>query len=748
MQIKFLYAAAAVITLAVVAGLEIETHAASTAQQSAIEEAAWIDSLATAIYQINTLSNEVTGSVSPRAAAQWQRRHSSLGSILARHTDNEPLARRLTTMASYHAKIGQVFEKIRSAHNGADGADGALRTDPQAVRLRTLVDALASEADALAAENQRNLAEVWERSRQIEVLFNGTMITLLVGLGLIVAFRVLRPLLSLREGIRTFADGRPDFRFDALERDEIGEVKSAFNQMADSLDRTMVSRDRLLIEIAGRRRVEEDLARSESDLRAILDNLVDVFYRTDSAGRVTMVSRSIETVLGYAPDEVVGRRAADFHYDREGRDRLLAALDANDGRVRDFEVRMRHKSGHPVWISTSSHRRAEADGGAGIPFPAIEGVFRSIEERKHLEKRLWTQVTLTRSLIDASDDAAILIDTSGCLLAANAVFAQRFGRPAEHLVGTSVWEMFPPDLARSRKAACDEALAGGAPVHICDERDGLHYSTAIFPVRNADGRIECLAAFSRDVTAAVESRRRIDTYITEIKRSNEELENFAYVASHDLREPLRMVSSYLSLIERRYGGQIDQDGRDFIAFARDGAVRMDRLVLELLELSRIGRHGAPLVPMPLKPAIDQALAALGSAIAAQRATVDIAASFDDRTIVGDVNQIALLFQNLIGNAIKYHAPDRAPQVRIGCDESGADPVYFIADNGIGINPGNFERIFGIFQRLHTREEYEGTGIGLALCRKIVERHGGRIWLESEPGRGSTFHFTLPGPAAG
>jgi PAS domain S-box-containing protein len=398
---------------------------------------------------------------------------------------------------------------------------------------------------------------------------------------------------------------------------------------------------------------------------------------------------------------------------------------------------MRHKRGDPLWVSTSAHLRS-----GGGP-QEIEGVFRSIEERKQLERMLRGQANLTQSLIDATNDGAILIDAAGTLLAVNTVFANRFRQPIDALVGTCVWSLFPPDVAEARRSVTQETLIRGSMTHLRDERDGHHFTNVIYPVANSDGQFDRIAFFSRDVTAEVEGQRRIDSYIAEIKRSNEELEQFAYVVSHDLREPLRMISSYLSLIERRYTAQFDRDGLDFIAFARDGAIRMDRLVRELLDLSRIGRLGAPMVRMPIRPAIDQALRSLSAAIESEGAVIDCDPRLDAIEIAGDGNQIAQLFQNLIGNAIKYHTPDRAPIVAVGCRDMPGEPVFFVKDNGIGIESRDFERIFGIFQRLHARDAYEGTGIGLAICKKIVERHGGRIWVESSPGAGTTFAFTLP-----
>jgi light-regulated signal transduction histidine kinase (bacteriophytochrome) len=230
----------------------------------------------------------------------------------------------------------------------------------------------------------------------------------------------------------------------------------------------------------------------------------------------------------------------------------------------------------------------------------------------------------------------------------------------------------------------------------------------------------------------------------ELKRSNTELEQFAYVASHDLREPLRMIASYITLLERRYLAKLDDDAREFIAFARDGAERMDRLIRDLLEYSRIGRIAQPMVAQPLKPLLDEALLTLRMKLEEAGADLRLDPGLDAVPPVFVCrDEVARLFQNLVGNAAKYRAPGRPPVIAISATVEAGWVSVAVADNGIGISPENYDRVFLIFQRLHGRNQYEGTGIGLSICKKIVERHGGRIWVESEPGKGSTFRFTLP-----
>ncbi|BAE50630.1 sensor histidine kinase [Paramagnetospirillum magneticum] len=223
--------------------------------------------------------------------------------------------------------------------------------------------------------------------------------------------------------------------------------------------------------------------------------------------------------------------------------------------------------------------------------------------------------------------------------------------------------------------------------------------------------------------------------------TNAELEQFAYVASHDLKQPLRMVSSYVTLLERQARDRLKGDELEFIAFARDGASRMDRLITDLLEYSRTGRNADQFQPVALDSVLAEALHNLKVPVEEAAAEVEAAQSLP--TVRGNRGELVRLFQNLIGNAIQYRTADVRPHIRISCHADQAGWVVSVRDNGIGIPAEQCERVFGIFQRLHTRAQYEGTGIGLAICKKIVEVHGGRIWVESESGEGATFFFTLP-----
>ncbi len=251
---------------------------------------------------------------------------------------------------------------------------------------------------------------------------------------------------------------------------------------------------------------------------------------------------------------------------------------------------------------------------------------------------------------------------------------------------------------------------------------------------------EAIRSLQNEITERRRAEAALEKKTEELGRSNRELEQFAYVASHDLQEPLRMVTSYVQLLTRRYKGKLDSDADEFIRFAEDGAIRMWKLINDLLVYSRVGTQGKELEPTDCETALQQSLDNLKMAIEENGVLV----TRDPLpTVMADTPQLVQLFQNLLGNAIKFRR-DEPPRIHVSASRNGDGWIFSVRDNGIGIAPEYAKRIFIIFQRLHSREKYDGTGIGLAICQKIVERHGGRIWVESELGKGATFCFSLPG----
>ena len=472
---------------------------------------------------------------------------------------------------------------------------------------------------------------------------------------------------------------------------------------------------------------------TEADLRAVLDNMTDVFFRTDPEGRLQMASRSIETLLGWPRAELLGRPVQNHYVDLDQRDSFIHLTDAQGGRASGVELELRRADGGSVWVSASARRLPPEQGGG------LEGVLHDISDRRRAEEQARRSGALVQALLNATSDATMLIDAHGTLLACNRVFAERFGRSVDAVVGQDLFSIFPPEVADRRRAACAQALKTGETVILRDRRQGRHFANTITPVPSPDGN-GMVAVFSRDVSDEVADKARLQSYVDAIRRSNEELEQFAYVASHDLREPLRQISSYIGLLERRLAGRLDAEATEFMAFARTGAQRLDSLILDLLAFSRVTRTDDDKLPLPVVQVIAEARAAFDL----ERDGVQLDIEIDPGLmVVGNQAQLARLFQNLIGNAVKYRSPDRPPQLRISARRDGANVRVAVSDNGIGIEGEYYERIFRIFQRLHPHHKYQGTGIGLAIVKRVAENHGGSVGVESVPGQGSTFTVTLP-----
>ena len=340
----------------------------------------------------------------------------------------------------------------------------------------------------------------------------------------------------------------------------------------------------------------------------------------------------------------------------------------------------------------------------------------------------------------------VVVNQAGKIVLLNLQAETQFGYRRDELLDQKMTNIvpagFPERLMADSLRSAEDALAQqiGTGIELTARRkDGSEFPIEIMlsPLESADGVL--VTAAIRDITARRNSEALLLEKVKELNRSNEELQQFAYIASHDLQEPLRMVASYTALLARRYKGRLDSDADDFIAFAVDGASRMQLLIRDLLAYSRVGSKGKELADTSSEAALKQALLNLRAAIEGSGALVTHDAL---PSVKADEMQLTQLFQNLVGNAIKYRRAG-VPRVHVSAvPDDAAKWLFSVKDNGLGIEAQFFDRIFGVFQRLHKREEFEGTGIGLAICKKIVERHGGAISVESTLGEGSTFHFPL------
>ncbi len=346
-----------------------------------------------------------------------------------------------------------------------------------------------------------------------------------------------------------------------------------------------------------------------------------------------------------------------------------------------------------------------------------------------------------KSLFEYNTDIIITMELEGKLIKVNNAAVQITEYPMEEIVGSSFKKFISNDKMEMTIQHFQKATKGKTQTFesVIISKNGRRIDLDIIVVPIVvNGNIIGIHGIAKDVTQNKEYQRKLEETARKLKESNEDLEQFAYVASHDLQEPLRMVTSYLQLLERRYKGQLDQSADEFIAFAVDGAKRMKILINDLLAYSRVNRKAREFTQVDSMEVLKKAKQNLEFCIEDKNASI----TYDQLPmIIGDITQLTYLFQNLINNGIKFNEQEK-PMIHISAYEEKRHWKFLAKDNGIGINSEHKDKIFTIFQRLHSKNEYEGTGIGLAICKKIVERHGGHIWFESEKGKGTIFYFTI------
>lgn len=516
------------------------------------------------------------------------------------------------------------------------------------------------------------------------------------------------------------------------------------NVSARVVDGKMVSTRGIFRDVTARKEAEKSKQAEALKAALLLQTACDSIHILDSEGNALQVSESFARELQYSMEEAQRLNVRDWDAQiqpEEFRNVLERLLACPDGQT--FETLHRRKDGSVFNVEVNA-RSVTVDGRR-----LLYCASRNISARRAAEQALRESEQRFRDLFDYAPDAYFIMDSeqSHRIIACNKAAVNMLRGSEEQILGKTPIDFSPPRQPDGRPS--EEALAkaiqeirlDGGPTNfefLHRRRDGEQFWVSVsVSIINHGGRQELVVW--RDFTARKAAEARIQLMLQKLERSNAELEQFAYVASHDLQEPLRAVSGCAQLIEREYRGKLDPSADELIVHIVEGVSRMQNLINDLLAYSRVSTTGSDFAETDLEAVLAVALQNLSASIAESEAQIthDLLP-----TVQCDRTQLIQLFQNLLGNALKFRA-DRRPEIHISAERQPTAWQFRISDNGIGVQSEYRERIFEVFQRLHTREKFAGTGIGLAICKKIVERHEGKIWVESSPGQGATFLFTLP-----
>ncbi len=541
---------------------------------------------------------------------------------------------------------------------------------------------------------------------------------------------------------------------------ELVRLRNKVARLNKALSRTTITN--LNTKIGSReKRMEESLRQSKKFHRSIMQTALDGIWINNLEGQILDLNQAYCKMIGYSRDELLKMSISDIEAKKNSTDTTRHTKQVIQQGYDRFESRHRRKDGKIIDVEISA--RYLDEGKRLVVF--IRDITKlkkaTVELNKYrgqLEQMLRERTAELidsekkyRNLYESNLDGIILVNIEGRITEANEVLVKMLGYTKKEILQLSYQELTPPEWAESDKVKVKQLHEHGYIKNYEKEyyrKNGIRVpiDLSVWLIKNTDGNRIGMWGIVRDITERKKTEEKLKTInkhlqhrTLDLEGSNKELEQFAYVASHDLQEPLRMISSYTQLLAQRYKTQLDEDARDFLKFAMDGANRMQKLINDLLTYSRLGTRGKPLKPIDCHTVLGQTLANLRKVIQDNHALVT---NDDLPTVMADEAQLVQLFQNFISNAIRFHSK-KQPRIHISAEEKDEEWIFSIQDNGIGIESEFKDRIFVIFQKLHSKEKYPGTGMGLAICRKIAERHGGRIWFDSVPDKGSIFYFAIP-----
>jgi PAS domain S-box-containing protein len=513
-------------------------------------------------------------------------------------------------------------------------------------------------------------------------------------------------------------------------------------------DSNIIGFQGIVRDITNRKKMEDKLKESEEKYKELVENVNSIIAKFDNNGKIIWMNDYGINYFGYKKEELIGKRWDETiipRYDSKGEklgDLAKRILESPNKYVRNINENLK-KNGERVWINWTNNPIFDDNGNMAYIF----SVGNDVTDYYKLQQELIESEEKIRAISNSAQDAIITIDNEGNITYWNKAAKNIFHYSLEEVIGKNLHFLLAPkkyhnDFSKGMEKF--KASGEGNAIGKTLELSALRRNGEEFPIEISLSAVKIKDKWNaigiiRDISGRKQIEKTLNQRTEALEKSNKELEEFAYIASHDLQEPLRMISSYVQLLQRRYKDKLDQDANDFIEYSVEGSIRMKALINDLLTYSRVGTKGKEFAPTDINVVLKKVLQNLQISIEENNANITIGPM---PTILCDDIQMIQLFQNLIGNAIKFKG-ETPPIVSIRYNEENNDFIFSISDNGIGIEKEYYDRIFMIFQRLHTRDQYSGTGIGLAVCKKIVERHGGRIWLISKIGEGTTFYFSIP-----
>lgn len=505
------------------------------------------------------------------------------------------------------------------------------------------------------------------------------------------------------------------------------------------------------VDITRRKETESALKESEALFRSLFEDSPLAILLIDESGRIKKANPKFEALLGYPPEEAVGRDYMSFN--EPGRAQPFRAKRLRHAICRrapsiQFEQELRHKKGYRLWAGAMLSFNYQPDGQLSYIICTLE----DITERRIARKALEESEAVQKAILNALPDLKFRIRADGVFLDyfASPGENDKLFAPPEQFLGKPVREVLPEYLHKAIMKNLQLAIETGKP-QAFEYPLMVNSQLCYFEARISTVNEEEAIVVVRDITALKITQKELQDKLRELDHNNQklkkyvdsnlQLEHFAHTVSHDLREPVRTIHSFSQLLQKKYDGQLDEDAGIFLDFITSSASSMNVLIEDLLEYSRFdfSQHETELIP--LEQLLMAVSITLDKLIAERNASITICTPLP--VVRGNWTKISQAFQNLLSNAIKFSRPDEAPLIEISAREKEQEWEFAIKDNGIGISPEYHEQIFLLFRRLHSKKHFPGSGIGLSLCKRVIEQHGGKIWVDSQPGKGSVFYFTLP-----